>query len=369
MMTAYDVKNFAYFRGRDLTYSFDPLTGVLTREEVSEYVKYLLKQQQPFSFGIADIDNFKSVNDSFGHMAGDKVLAATAEYICGKVGSSGVVGRFGGDEFIIVLEGICDYKEVWNLGHDINMNIGGLEFEGLKGLAITLTMGITRSPADGKTFDGLLALADKALYRGKMKGRNCFIIYLPEKYRGLEMTEVGEKKFTSPHLCSRVFRYLTATDEIEDGIELLFKQFSAYFMVDHICVETGRGMNFQVVHRLAKNKHFRHIDYSDISAYFNNIGLAYFNKVEDMKEEDYTSLLKDLRDQHISSALYCKIGAFGREYGFIRVDMTDTVRIWQQNEKELIVVMANAMGLLLHYQGKTLEDMPVRAPFFAGEEG
>lgn len=361
-----NVRQFDYFRGRDLNYSFDTLTGVLKREEVADYVRYLLGKGTPFSFAIADIDNFKTVNDTLGHIKGDRVLALTAQYLVERVGEKGIVGRFGGDEFMIVLEGITEYKQVWGLGHDINMNIGSLRFGEIRGLSITVTMGISRSPIDGNSYEGLLAVADKALYRGKMKGRNCFIIYLPEKHANIDITKERDKKYTSTHLCSRVFHYLTLSDNIEEGIDILLKQYVSYFMVDHMCIQTRSGMNFQVIHYLSKNKHFEPLDYDAINGYFNSLGLVYFNKVEDMKDEDYTDVLRDMRAQHISSALYCKITGFGKEYGFIRVDMTDTVRIWQQTEMDVITIIANLIGVLLHYQGKTLEEMPRHETFIMG---
>ena len=139
-------------------------------------------------------------------------------------------------------------------------------------------------------------------------------------------------------------------------------------MVDHMCIQTRKGINFEVIHNLSKNKQFVPIDYDGINAYFNNLGLVYFNKVEDMREEDYTEILRDLRAQHISSALYCKISAFGEEYGFVRVDMTDTVRIWQSTEMDLITITAHLIGVLLHYQGKTLDDLPRQDVFIMATE-
>ena len=362
-----NVRQFGYFRGRDLTYSFDELTGVLKREEIAAYVRYLLAEGVPFSFAMVDLDNFKMVNDTMGHIRGDRVLAIAAEYLVERVDGKGVVGRFGGDEFMIVLEGINEYKQVWALGHDINMNIGSLRFSEIRGLTLTVTMGFSRYPADGDTYEKLLAVADKALYRGKMKGRNCFIIYLPEKHADIDITKANDKKYSSTHLCARVFHYLTMTDSIEEGIDTLLKQFVSYFMVDHICIQTRSGINFQVIHYLSKNKKFIPLDYDAVGSYFNSLGLVYFNKVEDMREEDYSDILREMRNQHISSALYSKIAAFGREYGFIRVDMTDTVRIWQQTEMDIITIMANLIGVLLHYQGLTLEELPAHDTVVVGE--
>lgn len=121
-----------------------------------------------------DIDNFKNTNDTYGHQVGDKVIAQMARYFVKMADNKGVVARYGGDEFIMVFEGVDDYKDVWNIGHDINMRIGGIVFEGIPNIAITVSMGIARYPLDASTLKDLMSVADKALYRAKTKGRNCY---------------------------------------------------------------------------------------------------------------------------------------------------------------------------------------------------
>lgn len=364
----YNVKNFEYFSGRDLSYAFDTLTGVLKREEIIGYVNYLISQNKPFAFAIADIDNFKTVNDTYGHVRGDVALGAMAKYLCKKCGKAGVVGRYGGDEFMLVLEGYSEYKEIWSIGHSINMDIGSVKPEGCKGLSMTITMGVCRFPMDAKSYADLLTLADKALYRGKMKGRNCFIIYLEEKHKDITVNDIIERKYSGMLLCSRVFTYLTSSHDISSGMETLFRRIVAYFMVDHICVETRKGMNFQVIHKLSKLREFNRLDYDEVSSLLNNAGLAYFNKIENLRDEDYGPVIKDIKDQQISSGVYCRIAAYDKVYGYIRVDMTDTVRIWQQDEINVIIIAANTIGLMLYYQGKTIDDLPVCQPIFVGGE-
>lgn len=86
------VKKFEYFSKKNLSRSCDNLTGLLCRETIVGYVNHLLKKNIPFCLAMVDVDNFKMVNDTFGHKTGDKVLAATAKYICEKIGEDGVVG-------------------------------------------------------------------------------------------------------------------------------------------------------------------------------------------------------------------------------------------------------------------------------------
>ena len=79
----------------------DELTGVYRRDVIVQYVDFLISENKPFSFAILDIDNFKYVNDDHGHLFGDEVLKAVAKKIQEEVENIGVVGRYGGDEFLI----------------------------------------------------------------------------------------------------------------------------------------------------------------------------------------------------------------------------------------------------------------------------
>ena len=363
-----NVKKFEYFADRDLSYAFDSLTGVLKREEIIGYVNSLISEGKAFTFGIADIDNFKTVNDTYGHVRGDAALRSMAEYLCKTFAGKGVIGRYGGDEFMLVLEGCSEYKDIWALGHAVNMDIGSVRTEGCRELSMTITMGMCRYPLDARSYNDLLKLADKALYRGKMKGRNCFIIYLEEKHKDININDIIERKYSGMHLCSRVFTYLTSSEDIAEAIGILFRRIVSYFMVDHICIETRGGMHFQVIHKLSKLREFHKLNYDDVSNLLNNAGLAYFNRMASLREEDYGPVIKQMKDSQISSGVYCKIKAFGNEYGYIRVDMTDTVRIWQQDEINVIIIAANTIGLMLYYQGRTIEEMPQTQPVFIGEE-
>lgn len=350
-----------------MEHSFDPLTGVLARDVMEDYINDLIKRNVPFSFCLIDVDNFKTVNDSFGHQVGDKVLTCTAKYLVEQAGDAGVVGRYGGDEFMMVFENVVEYKDIWAFGHKTNMHIAEIDFGGIQGVSITISMGISRCPLDASTYEEILQLADKALYRGKTKGRNCFIIYLREKHANIDINKERERSFTSMHLNALVFHYLTETPNVAKNIQSIFKYFVSYFMLDHICIESDGGMNLQVIHALAKNRNFGHIKCEDISRLIDNTGLVYLNKIESTNDRGNEEIFNEFYKQKIKSTFYCRISSYGKNYGFIRVDMSDTVRIWQRNEMDLLVVAANTIGLLLHYTNQTLDTLENIPPVTIGE--
>ena len=125
---------------------------------------------------LVDIDHFKAVNDVFGHLAGDDVLARTADSIVGCVRSTDLVGRFGGDEFCALL--FCaGHDDALATAERIRRRIAQLSFIDPR-LAISASVGLATAPVAEAGVGGvldlaeLMAAADRALYRAKHDGRN-----------------------------------------------------------------------------------------------------------------------------------------------------------------------------------------------------
>lgn len=358
-----------YFNADGSRIMRDALTGVYDRQTMVGYMEWLISRGTPFSFFFIDVDNFKNINDTYGHIAGDVVLADVAHFLEKMVEGKGVVGRYGGDEFMLILENITDYSEIWDIGHAINMGLTMLEPRGMEGLTLTLSMGISRFPLNAYNFNGVVTLADKVLYRAKMKGRNCFIIYLPEKHAHINLKETREAKFSGMQLCSRAFGHLTAYGEdISVGIYNLFKHIVSYFMFDHICIQDRQRINFDAVYGLAEQREFSYIPRSAISRMIDKVGYANITNSATLNADWQQEFRQALDDQNIKSTFICEITAYDKRYGFIRVDTVKTIRIWQENEMATLIAMANAIGLILYYQKKKLEDLPLSPQNVVGEQ-
>ena len=174
----------------------DSLTGLIARPFMLRFVRDLIERGEPFTLAILDLDNFKAVNDSCGHKVGDRVLARAAEDLREYVGSDGIVGRYGGDEFLLAYHKCAEYDGV----HDffLRMYHSGRVFRrelSLDGAQIYLsaTAGSACYPKDAGDYDGLFLLCDKTLYRGKQKGRNCFINYVAAKHASLEIPTLTKR--------------------------------------------------------------------------------------------------------------------------------------------------------------------------------
>ncbi len=155
----------------------DSLTGLWNHEEIHRILDTELaradREGTSVAVIMADLDHFKKVNDTYGHIAGDTVLRVTAERMRSLVRPYDAVGRYGGEEFLIVLPG-CDAKHVTAVAERFRKRIGSERINTPEGMIpITVSMGIAASDKTKKwNMNTLVRAADSALYRAKENGRN-----------------------------------------------------------------------------------------------------------------------------------------------------------------------------------------------------
>lgn len=158
---------------------YDLLTGVTSRAHFTEEVESAFQTttyEQGFALGLFDIDYFKSVNDSYGHVTGDIVLKKVAKAIEKMIPKSAMLGRYGGDEFIIEFKFISP-QELAVLMEDIVEHINTLQFEyNGKRFTTSISMGASFKTASDTDYNQLLTRADRALYVVKKDGRNGYRI-------------------------------------------------------------------------------------------------------------------------------------------------------------------------------------------------
>lgn len=165
----------------------DQLTGLILKEDITNYGKKLMTDpNKKAALAIIDIDNFKNVNDHFGHSMGDIVLKKCAALIDRELGDCGRAGRIGGDEFLVVMENFTISEEVKNVLRGMKNNIFRAYTEERDGFYVSTSIGCAIFPDDADNYDKLFDLADHLLYRAKLKGKNRYIIYDREKHESVE---------------------------------------------------------------------------------------------------------------------------------------------------------------------------------------
>jgi diguanylate cyclase (GGDEF)-like protein len=162
--------------------NIDGLTGLFNRRWMNEYfqrqISRALNDNKPMALILADLDNFKTINDKHGHMVGDEVLFAVASVLSQQVRPTDLLARFGGEEFAFILpetspevahqiaERIRSTLEATKLGFDDEVKVE---------IHVTLSLGVTNLML-GDNINILLSRADQALYQAKENGRNCVAV-------------------------------------------------------------------------------------------------------------------------------------------------------------------------------------------------
>lgn len=347
-----------FFAERDLTYSYDALTGVLNRETILEYGRNLQEQNTPFAMLICDLDNFKYVNDNYGHKVGDKILINVAEGLMKVAEDKAVVGRFGGDEFIIIVPNTVEYDDLWKFCQKVNFSVNALNIDELRGAGLTMTVGASRYPLDEQDCEKLFTTADKALYRGKQKGRNCFIIYLPEKHANIKIGEEGKAMFSSMDMNSKIYGIMTHSLNVKENIDGVLRYLSSTLMIDHLCIQSTQKICETVVYPLSPVQMFSYIPYEELNSRVNSSGICVMNQLSMIKGLETTSFYRCFEKQGVGGCVLVRIEAFDQVYGFLRAESASAVgRIWQNTEIDYLVVFAKLLGVILYFTKSDLDEL------------
>jgi diguanylate cyclase (GGDEF)-like protein len=162
----------------------DALTGLLNRryfqERLAEEIERFKRHKLPFSLIMIDIDDFKRLNDTYGHAVGDEALVTTARAIRQSVRTIDVVARYGGEEFTVILPQTPKQAAKTNAVR-IGRAVGRTLIHSTKGdtLHLTVSLGVASFPDDADSLEDLLQRADQALYEAKRRGKNQAVVFHP----------------------------------------------------------------------------------------------------------------------------------------------------------------------------------------------
>lgn len=163
----------------------DPLTNLLNRRSAQHSLKLLLEKSKYDDSCIAicqlDLDNFKPINDTYGHDAGDKVLIEIAQRLNRSLRSSDLVARLGGDEFLLVIQGAHQPQTTIVPLLDKLLRYITEDIEISEGITVQIgaSIGVSLSPEHGQDLDQLMIYADQAMYQVKQRGKKGCQLYVP----------------------------------------------------------------------------------------------------------------------------------------------------------------------------------------------
>lgn len=161
---------------------YDPLTRLLSRKSLTEKTSQAIEQAAKTGFGVAllsvDVDNFKKINESYGHVVGDLVIRQIAQRIRSRLRTGDSLGRFSGDKFFLLLEQLHERENAAMVaGELLRIMAEPIKLDGGREIYLSISIGISYYPEDSTQTDLLFRNADAALNLAKQKGRNRFCFY------------------------------------------------------------------------------------------------------------------------------------------------------------------------------------------------
>lgn len=300
----------------------DHLTGVLTKAEITRLAISTVDEKKTanITLAIIDIDYFKKVNDVYGHMKGDEVLRKVASIIRHEVREDGLVGRFGGDEFLVIFYNAYDMETMRERLRSIKCSVAAssVKAENGESISLTLSIGCAAYPKDADNYEDLFFLADFALYRAKEKGRNRYIIFNHEKHGTIEdirRIRMGENPLNSRGNMSPAELVCAMQDKVYTGedypLDKLLDDISLNMNIQRVVLYAGepyRLVGMAGANRLTKAVVKNTIDYLNVPALlqaYDKTGVLMYDNIKRV-ENTSTELYEKLAQQAIKSFTHIK---------------------------------------------------------------
>ena len=323
----------------------DSLTGLIARKPFELFIKTLIDEGTPFTLGMLDLDNFKSINDNYGHVAGDSILKDVAANMIAYFDDSGLVARFGGDEYLFLLLGERTYDEI----HDMYADMFACEKIVRKSVRvnditifITATSGTASFPKDAKTYDDLFAKADKTLYRGKSKGRNCYIIYVEEKHGKIDIKKLASEDLYTIfyNLENKFVHARTLKDKIRNPILYIrdAKKIENVYYID----------KDNYIYRAETFERRRNM--GDMKALMGGEDVVWQNENE--VDERFADFTKIMNEHNIYSYIIMKIRYKNTCYGYVMFADSRSTRMWQTDEKTVLFYYSKLFANYFEFEAK-----------------
>ncbi len=322
---------------------------------------------------ILDLDNFKQVNDQYGHLFGDAILTKAAQKIREQFRDQDILCRIGGDEFLILVRGLSDRTLLEARCRQLVSSISGLRGQHKK-LSLSCSIGIALSPENGTTYYELFNCADQALYQAKAKGKNGFCFYsagesaFPPQASGSTVVSNAIDSDETPGLAEdtiirHVFNLLYSSDDVNAAVKEVITYLGNQTNVSRVyifentpdnrfCNNTFEWCNKGITPEI---ENLQNICYeTDIPNYadnFNEQGVFYCPDIAVLPQVTYDIVAS----QGIKSMLQCAMRQNGIFRGYVGFDECVEQRLWTKEEIQLLSYVSKVLSVfLIRYRDQEL---------------
>lgn len=312
---------------------------------------------------IIDLDDFKIINDRFGHRFGDAVLTQVSREIRRLFRPQDIVGRIGGDEFLVLMRGIDRQEVVEDRCRRLSAALGGIYREQLGGMPLGCSIGVALYPRHGRTYTELFQRADRALYRAKDLGKNTFAVYDGrENAQARRNTALGaridsddDRSPSGGNIVQYAFRMLYESTDVEGTVRELLSLIGKQLGVSRVyifenspdnqhCSNTfewcGPGIHPQI-------DFLQNISYAEdvptLLDQFDEQGLFYCPDVTELPED----LRQILEPQKVKSILICAFRDNGVFRGYMGFDECNVNLCWTRDQIDMLTYFAETLSVFL----------------------
>ena len=347
----------------------DSLTKLLNknagRKQAEEYFLQFGKNVN-CALMIIDLDDFKLVNDRFGHLFGDSVLTRAAQEIKKLFRNQDILSRIGGDEFMVVMRGVSDRVLVEQRCAKLIELLQNAFRNREEQLPLSCSIGVALAPEHGTSYFELFQRADQALYQAKDQGKNKYVFYTPGDPS--RRTSVKRATAINNHIDSDEQPGLADGNIVQYAFQRLYTSSDVGMSINHILNLIGRQLNVSRVYifensadnRFCSNTYewcndgilpqidnLQNISYeTDIPGYEDNFdedGIFYCPDIAELPAHIYDIVAP----QGIKSMLHCAIRDKGVFRGYIGFDECVTTRFWTKDQIQVLTYLSEMLSVFL----------------------
>lgn len=344
MYTEEDLIKYSFFSKLKIKYVLEQSTGVITKNYFIDFINSVIEEKQPFTLLLFEIDNFEQIMENYGSMLSEEFLQHFANSITAYIKDKGLVARYSAEKFMIILFGSYSYDELRAFLYDL-YNVPSTPFKSritISGItsSVSITTGTVSYPSDGKNINDLLTKLDKTIYRGKQKGRGCFIIYVDEKHRDIDVTKKLDE--TTINIMARLSSIIEKTSDIKTAAQLSLDYLITVLRISNAIILLDDKM-------IQSN---RDIPFDDYGLNFNELDKL-FNKNDIVVKYYDTALIEDIAmtlydlfiNNDVLSIIVTKIQTNDTTIGYILFCETLARRMWREKDESIIYFLSKLLGM------------------------
>ena len=343
----------------------DVLTKLLNKESTKQAVSVYLEsmtEDAKAAVLMLDLDNFKAINDTYGHLYGDSVLNQIGATLRNLFRTWDVIGRIGGDEFLVLLKDVPNMEVVKDRCGLLVETFRKYFHDLMPELNVSMSVGCVMIPEHGKTWAEVYQRADIALYAAKHKGKCQYSVYSPGDAllkSGIPNTRIDsndQSVVTDESFMRFAFHNLYTSRNVEKTIDILLAHIGIRFNVSRVyifenndanthCSNTFEWCNVGVQPEIENLQNVSYeTDAPNWPSYFDENGVVYCPDVTKLTPE----LRAILEPQGIKSLLHCAIMYDGVFRGYIGFDECNANHMWTQEQVELLRFFAEILSVFLY---------------------